>query len=342
MKGIDVSRWQGIIDWDAVKNAGTQFAMIKLGGSDNGLYPDGQGVRNANEARRVGLPHGFYFYLGGVQSSADEVQHIKNLIASIGGLQPGECLALDWEEHNTVEVQYVYEIAKGLIDAGFPAPLIYMSLSRVRGNDWGHLVDLNCGLWVAAWGNNDTIPDQAEVPGSDEWPFWAIWQYSSTGSVPGISGRVDLDQFNGDAAQFQKYGAGSTPITPVPAPPAPTPPAPTPAPPTPQQVEYTVQSGDNLSAIGTRYGVSWQVIWDLNRDRVSNPDRIFPGQKLRVPGGVAPAPAPKTYTVRRGDSLSAIAARLGINSWQTLYALNRDIIGPNANLIKPGQVLRLP
>lgn len=46
---------------------------------------------------------------------------------------------------------------------------------------------------------------------------------------------------------------------------------------------YTVQSGDNLSKIGTRYGISWQKIFDANRDKLDNPDKIFPGQELTIP-----------------------------------------------------------
>jgi nucleoid-associated protein YgaU len=46
---------------------------------------------------------------------------------------------------------------------------------------------------------------------------------------------------------------------------------------------YTVQSGDNLSKIGAHYGISWQKIYDANRDKLENPDKIFPGQELIIP-----------------------------------------------------------
>lgn len=338
MFGPDLSRWQGIVNFDALKNAHVptgepvEFALIKAGGSDDGLYPDGQFTRNAAEARRVGLVHGFYVYLGGVESVANEVQHIKNLVSMIGGLQPGESLWLDWEEHTADEKAYLTGIAQGLIDAGFPRPGVYMSLSRVTGQDWSGLVQLNSGLWVAAWGDNDAIAESNEVPGSDEWPFWAIWQYSSTGSIQGVGGRVDLDKFNGDPVAFASYGAhGSVP------PPAPAP-VTQPTPPAPSDAEYVVASGDNMSAIAAKYGHSWQELWAMNRDRVSNPDKIFAGQHLRV-WGSAPAAPSREYTVVSGDNLSAIGARLGID-WHTLYNNNVAVIGPNPNAIKPGQKLR--
>ncbi len=46
---------------------------------------------------------------------------------------------------------------------------------------------------------------------------------------------------------------------------------------------YTVQSGDNLSKIGSKYGVSWQQIFEANRDKISDPDKIYPGQELTIP-----------------------------------------------------------
>ncbi len=46
---------------------------------------------------------------------------------------------------------------------------------------------------------------------------------------------------------------------------------------------YTVQSGDNLSKIGAKYGVSWQKIFEANRDKLNDPDKIFPGQELNIP-----------------------------------------------------------
>lgn len=337
IKGIDVSRWQGIINWP-ITSRNIDFAIIKIGGSDQGFYTDGQATRNVLEARSNNVPIAFYVYLGGASATKDEVAHIKNLINTIGGLRPGEFICLDWEEHNSVEVQYIKEIALGLIDSGINPPMIYMSLSRVRGNDWSPVTNLNCAWWVAAWGNNDDQPDAD--PGID----WAMWQYSSVGTVPGISGRVDLNLFNGALDQFKKYG-GTRNVT-MPS-----------AVNTSKVVissnvsgEYTVAPGDNLSMIAARYGKSWQELWTLNRDRVSNPDKIYPGLKLRVwgttPGAVSssqPLPVDNTryHTVAPDENLSSIAQSYGLPSYVILWEANRDQI-PDPNLIRPGQKLRIP
>jgi len=117
---------------------------------------------------------------------------------------------------------------------------------------------------------------------------------------------------------------------------------------------YTVKGGDTLGAIAQRLlGSSgqWRTLWEANRSTVPDPNRIFPGQVLRVPGGgggaaptPVPAPAtPRTYTVKSGDTLGAIAQReLGSSGqWRTLWEANRSIVA-NPNVIRPGMVLTIP
>lgn len=100
---------------------------------------------------------------------------------------------------------------------------------------------------------------------------------------------------------------------------------------------YTVVSGDTLSGIAAKYGTSWQTLQSLNG--LADPNKIYPGQVLRVPGGEAApaAPASQSYTVVSGDTLSGIAAKFG-TSWQALAQINRLA---NPNLIYPGQVLKV-
>lgn len=336
IKGADVSRWQGKIDWDAFAPA-VDFVIIKASGGDQGLYPDGQFSRNQSEARRLNKPRGYYHFMGNVAGGSREADHF---VDTVGPLQSGESLVLDWEVQHPDPVGYVYDAAKRVIERTGVAPLIYMSESRVTAHDWQRVIDLGCGLWVAKYGVNDgQVP--ANRPTAGKWPFWAIWQYSSSGSFPGIGGRVDTNLFQGETIeQFLAYGKKDGQPAPQPAPnPAP---APAPEPPKPTGQSYTVNSGDTLSSIALHFGTTWQAIYDANRDKLSNPNRIFPGQVLTIPGG-APAPAPqaRTYTVAAGDNLSSIAAKYGI-SWTSLYSLNKSVIGPNPNFIRVGQVLRLP
>lgn len=92
---------------------------------------------------------------------------------------------------------------------------------------------------------------------------------------------------------------------------------------------YTVRYGDTLSTIANRYGTSTSTLASMNG--ISNPNRIYPGQVLKLSGGSSA----RSYTVRSGDTLSGIASRLGM-SWTALKAKNGLA---NANLIYPGQTL---
>ena len=103
---------------------------------------------------------------------------------------------------------------------------------------------------------------------------------------------------------------------------------------------HIVRYGDTISGIAARYGVSVSSIVYANH--IANPNRIFSGQRLVIPGThpTPPAPAPDgwTYVVRRGDTLAKIAVRFGTSVWR--IATTNNIANPN--LIYPGQRLYIP
>jgi LysM repeat protein len=105
---------------------------------------------------------------------------------------------------------------------------------------------------------------------------------------------------------------------------------------------WTVQPGDTLSGIATALRVpgGWQALYAANRRAVgADPDLIRPGTLLALPGTSGSA----HYTVAPGDTLSAIAAALGVpGGWQALYAANRRAVGPNPNAIRTGIILATP
>jgi len=105
---------------------------------------------------------------------------------------------------------------------------------------------------------------------------------------------------------------------------------------------WVVQPGDTLSAIAAALAVpgGWQALYAANRSRIGpDPNVIQPGTVLVLPG----KEEPEHYTVAPGDTLSGIAAALGVRGgWRTLYAANRRLIGPDPDLIRPGTVLTAP
>ena len=97
---------------------------------------------------------------------------------------------------------------------------------------------------------------------------------------------------------------------------------------------YTVQAGDTLSGIASKYGTTYQELARINN--IANPNVIYPGQVIKINGGTVE----KTYTVKSGDTLSGIANKYG-TTWKKLYEKNKSVIGNDPNLIKPGQVLKI-
>lgn len=104
---------------------------------------------------------------------------------------------------------------------------------------------------------------------------------------------------------------------------------------------YVVQPGDTLSSIAARFAVrgGWPALYMLNLPALGrNPNAIRPGTVLTVPGR-----ARVRYTVAAGDTLTGIAAGLGVHGgWPALYAANRRAIGRDPNTIRPGTVLTVP
>ncbi|HEX9042672.1 MAG TPA: LysM domain-containing protein [Trebonia sp.] len=110
----------------------------------------------------------------------------------------------------------------------------------------------------------------------------------------------------------------------------------------PALITWLVRPGDTLSGIAAALNVrgGWQALYAANRRVIgTDPGLIRPGTVLAVPGGQRPA----SYTVAPGDTLSAVAAALGVRGgWQALYAANRRVIGADPGLIRPGMTLAVP
>lgn len=107
--------------------------------------------------------------------------------------------------------------------------------------------------------------------------------------------------------------------------------------PLPGGVWYTVRRGDTLSGIAWRYGVKARTIARANNN-ISNPNRIYAGQRIYIPGGATPSPSANWHTVRWGDTLSGIAWRYGTSVWAIVQANNLA----NPNWIYTGQKLYIP
>ena len=204
-QGIDVSGYQKDIDWQAVKNAGIDFAIIKIGNLDesepDAWYTDSRFVRNVSECERLGIPYGIYVYAYGKSTWVYEkgADHIISLLA---GHHPSLPIYLDLEDDtinpskSSITKANLVEFSKAFCNriaaAGY-TPGIYSGASWFKY----YLTDScysNSGwsIWTAQyWYSktyNESLDDTPEYPSS-----YDIWQYSSVASVSGISGTVDIN-----------------------------------------------------------------------------------------------------------------------------------------------------
>ena len=217
IKGIDVSHWQGNINWVSVKADGYDFAIIKAGGSDSGFYTDSKFKSNYEKAKEAGIAVGTYYFVGkDCKSYEAGVADAKRFIATISGLQFEYPLYIDYEAPNAVDKESNTEacigFCKTMEDNGYFVGIYASEVSGFHDRlDDSKLQ--NYTHWVARYGKKPTtIPESV----------FGMWQYSSTGSVAGISGNVDLDIAYVDFPSLIKYsgrnGFASCKPDPVPEP----------------------------------------------------------------------------------------------------------------------------
>jgi GH25 family lysozyme M1 (1,4-beta-N-acetylmuramidase) len=196
--GLDCSRWQGAVNYAALKGH-TSFIFFKGGGGDDGLYVDSQFANNLKGARNAGIPHGIYWFGGSHDATQEANYFVANCCKS---LLPGEVLVLDCETSTSMNPVW----AKTFLDrvtklVGFK-PLVYMSDNVILTHNWSAVANANYGLWAADY----AVPPAHNVP-LKYWRFYAFQQYSDNAHFPGISGAVDADAFFATSmTDFYKYG----------------------------------------------------------------------------------------------------------------------------------------
>ena len=190
LRGIDISKWQGRIDWAQVKPA-IDFAYIKVGGGDDSApYYDFWADANYNGAVSNNIRRGHYWFFSG----RNTIQSQANMIAT---WRQGHADDLPW----AIDIEDVSrggeDIRDGLALAETVAqmtgkpPLVYTGAWWWNPR-WGKALSLGVSptipypLWVASYTSEPFMPNG--------WADWTIWQYSDKGSVPGIAGGVDMNR----------------------------------------------------------------------------------------------------------------------------------------------------
>lgn len=188
IQGIDVSRHQLAIDWNSVKASGlVDFAYIKIGGGDDGVYTDSRAYGNIAGARATRIPFGCYWYFSGASSIDAQLIRIKSLMPWFTDAKLPFVVDLE-AERPAAEIWAVLSLVTELQRLGLRV-MIYTGAWwwDERYTALATKPDLSSiGLWMAAYQTATPAPCLG-------WTDWTVWQHSSSGRIPGIAVNVDLN-----------------------------------------------------------------------------------------------------------------------------------------------------
>lgn len=190
LKGIDVSNANGRVDWDKLKG-NINFAILRCGyGSDMPNQDDKQWVRNVAECKRLAIPWGVYLYSYAmtIKEAESEASHALRLLK---GLNPTYPVYIDMEDADG------YKAKRGGISNQVATDICRIFCERISA----------AGFTAGVYANKDWAVNRLHMAQLSKWTFWLaqynskvtyagkydMWQYSSDGSLPGVSTRVDLN-----------------------------------------------------------------------------------------------------------------------------------------------------
>ena len=291
-RGIDISEFQGEIDFEEVRRSGIEAVYIRVGA---GEYTDEYFAENYERAKAAGLKIGFYHYV--TARSVDEGRRQARFFASLAaGREPDMRLAMDFEYFGSLSVSQINAISEAYLDELTALTkreaVIYSDLSNAR-NIFSRALAEKYPLWAAQYGAD-------EPSANGKWREWVGFQYTDEGRVGGIYGNVDRNIFTEGIFLSDSGRIDGEKRTSVRA--------------RTRTLTVYVRAGDTLWAIAREYGTTVEAI--ARENRIVDPNRIFAGERLRITLPVRGS-GEEIYTVRRGDTPISIAGKFGV----TLSAL---------------------
>ncbi|MFF5812908.1 GH25 family lysozyme [Peribacillus butanolivorans] len=313
--GIDISEWQGEINFEKVKASGIEVVYIRSSEGNN--YVDPYFHKNYEKAKKAGLRIGFYHYVTARSVSQAEYQ-AHFFVSLISNKEFNGKIAMDFEDLAGLTNSEINMISKAFIkrveELSGKEAVIYSDASNAT-----YVLDKSLTkypLWIADYG-------VGHPSNQVKWSKWSGWQYSDNGRIPGISGTVDLDYFNKEMLL-----KGSSKIK-----------KPTTKPTSKSTtIIYRVKSGNTLSKIAKLYHTTVDAI--VAENHIKNPNLLNKNEKLHITihdKHQTRNPHAFVYVVRQGDTLHELALRYH-TTVKELIKWN-DIQDPNR--IYAGERLRI-
>lgn len=261
-KGIDVSKWNGNINWQKVKNSGISFAIIREGyGKKSPSQVDKKFKENIEGAKSAGINTGVYHY-SYADSIEDAINEARFCLENISGYQLEYPIVFDFEDKEILKLtnRQRTDICKTFCEEiernGYYA-MIYTSKNWIDNYLYSDELLKRFDLWLAQWGVNKTAYS------------CGIWQYSETGKIGGINGNVDLNISYKNYPEIMKSkglnGFKSKQNAEK------------------NYFDYIVQKNDTLWGLAEKYlgnGTRYKEIKSLNK---LSSDIIYAGKTLKIP-----------------------------------------------------------
>jgi GH25 family lysozyme M1 (1,4-beta-N-acetylmuramidase) len=217
VRGVDVSKWNGSINWTKVKSSGISFAFIKA--TQGSGFTDPQFAANWSGAKAAGVIRSAYHFFDPTVSGVTQAQNYLKVVGTLakGDLAPAldlecpdgnpDCLysgGSGWAPGSTIRTRVV-DFLQTVEQATGKKPIIYTFYSYFTGAGVSTAGLEQYPLWQAM-----VSPSNGCFSLTGQWSKWTFWQDGWHGVVPGIPGEVDTDFYNGTLAELVAFAGGSS------------------------------------------------------------------------------------------------------------------------------------
>lgn len=292
-KVIDVSSFNGAIDWQKVKDSGVDFAMIRA--SYGWFYKDNNVDNNVRGCEAVGLPYGLYHYSYATNIDQAKIE-VDNFLALANSYNPSLPLALDMEDadnwkakngnpSNEMLTEICDYFGKRIeSESKNKYFLLYANLDYFRNRLDGNRLS-RYDKWLAQW-----YVSQPSIG-------CGMWQYSAKGRVAGINGDVDMDiAYINYPEVIRNMNKGTSSVQPS-------------RPSTASQVQtygnYTIPYGTNLTKIAQQFNTTADELQRLNSGLIKDKNKIQAGWTIKVPNG---SHTIENNSIQKGNKVRVINA----------------------------------